>query len=184
MRHFQQIASNVETLPLTLSLARQPELWNRHDARTAGPGSFAYTDDIWVRFRAAHELVAPDSYAERFDLAWYPAWHALPHIRPIVFGLMARVEAVQLGGILLTRIPAGQQVKPHNDRGRWHPEWFTTKAYLVLETNDRCISTCADEAVVMKRGECWSFDNLREHGTDNEHGTSDRITLIISMRCE
>ena len=39
---------------------------------------------------------------------FYPAWHALPHLRPIVFGLMARLEAVQLGGVLITRVPAGK----------------------------------------------------------------------------
>jgi hypothetical protein len=183
MRHFHLLGAGIDVSGLNIGLHRQPELWNQHNARTDGPGSFTGTDDIWVRFRALNELVSPDSYSEQFDLVWYPAWHALPHLRPIVFGLMARCEAVQLGGVLITRVPGGQQVKPHNDRGRWHPEHFSTKAYVPLMTNDRCISTCEDESVVMKCGEAWLFDNLVTHSTVND-GDTDRVTLIVSMRCE
>ena len=183
MRHFQQIAANVDVLPLALELYRQPELWNAHTARTAGAGPHSAVDDIWVRFRAAEELTAAACYAEPFTPVMYPAWHALPHLRPIVFGLMARLEAVQLGGILITRVPAGQQVAPHDDRGRWHPEFFTTKVYLPLASNDHCLNTCADETVCMRVGEAWLFDNLKVHSTVNG-GDSDRITLIISLRCE
>ena len=183
MSRFVQIAANVELLPLALDLYRQPELWNQHTARTAGVGSFTDTDDIWVRFREPAELTSPASYAEPFVPVFYPAWHALPHLRPIVFGLMARVEAVQLGGILITRVPAGKQVAPHDDRGRWHPEHFRTKAYIPIATNMLCYSVCDGEQIVMKVGEAWLFDNLRTHSTVNE-GETDRITLIVSMRCE
>jgi hypothetical protein len=183
MRHFMRIASGVEVLPLMLDLYRQPELWDANRARTGGPGSFEGTSDIWIRFRDPTELVSRDSYVEPFVPVFYPAWHALPHLRPIVFGLMARLEAVALGGVLLTRVPGGQQVAPHDDRGRWHPEHYTVKAYVPLATNPQCYSTCADERVVMQVGEAWLFDNLKTHSTVND-GETDRVTLIVSMRCE
>lgn len=183
MRYFQKIASGVETLPLMLDLYRQPELWDANTARTGGAGSFEGTSDIWVRFRAPEELTSREAFAEPFTPMFYPAWHALPHLRPIVFGLMARLEAVQLGGVLLTRIPARGAVTRHNDRGRWHPTFFRTKAYLPLATNDKCISTCADESVVMQVGDAWLFDNLQDHSTEN-NGDTDRITLIVSLRVE
>jgi hypothetical protein len=183
MRNFIKIASGVEVLPLAMSLYRQPELWNQHTARTGGAGSFVGTDDIWVRFRDPSELDCREAFAEEFRCQWYPAWHALPHLRPIVFGLMSRVEAVELGGVLLTRIAPGGAVTRHNDRGRWHPEFFTTKAYIPLASNDKCISTCADESIVMGVGDAWLFDNLQDHSTEN-NGDTDRITLIVSMRCE
>jgi len=80
----------VEVLPLLLDLYRQPELWNSNRERTDGEGSFKGTDDIWVRFRAYGELTTREAFSEPFIPAFYPAWTALPHIRPIVFGLMAR----------------------------------------------------------------------------------------------
>ena len=166
-----------------LDLYRQPDLWNQHTARTGGAGSFVGTDDIWVRFRDPSELTTREAFAEAHVPIFYPAWHALPHLRPIVFGLMARVEAVQLGGILITRVPAGQQVAPHDDKGRWHSEFFQTKAYLPLMSNPQCYNTCGDERVVMQVGDAWLFDNLQIHSTVND-GETDRITLIVSMRCE
>lgn len=183
MRHFQQIAQGVDVLPLVLDIYRQPDLWNEHTERTGGAGSFEDTDDIWLRFRDPAELTSREAFAEPFVPVFYPAWYKLPHLRPIVFGLMARLEAVQLGGVLITRVPGGAQVKPHDDRGRWHPEHFATKAYLPLASNDRCYSTCVDERVVMRVGEAWLFDNLKTHSTVNE-GETDRVTLIVSMRCE
>lgn len=183
MRYFQQIAAGVEVLPLMLDLYRQPELWDRHTARTGGDGSFKGTSDIWVRFRDPSGLVSREAFAEPFHPVFYDAWHALPHLRPIVFGLMARLEAVALGGVLITRVPAGQQVAPHDDRGRWHPEYYRTKAYLPLATNPQCYSTCGNERVVMKVGEAWLFDNLETHSTVND-GETDRVTLIVSMRVE
>lgn len=183
MRHFHKIAAGVDVSPVALDLYRHPELWNAHTARTGGAGSFVGTDDIWIRFRDPAELVSHESFAEPFTPVFYPAWHALPHLRPLVFGLMARVDAVQLGGVLITRVPAGQQVAPHDDRGRWHPEFFQTKAYLPLATNPHCYSTCDAERVVMAIGDAWLFDNLKVHSTVND-GDTDRITLIVSMRCE
>lgn len=183
MRNFQLVAQNIDVLPLVLDLYRQPELWNQNNARTAGEGSFKGTDDIWCRFRCPTELTSPEAFAEPFTPVFYPAWSALPHLRPLVFSLMARLEAVQLGGILITRVPGGQQVAPHHDRGRWHPTFFATKAYIPLATNAHCYSTCEDEKIVMGVGECWLFDNLKVHSTVNE-GETDRMTLIVSMRVE
>jgi hypothetical protein len=183
MRNFCQIATNVDVLPLVLDLYRQPELWDQHNARTVSDGPFKGTNDIWLRFRDQADLVVREDYETPFIPVFYPAWDRLPHVRPIVFGLMARLEAVQLGGILVTRVPPGQQVAPHDDRGRWHPTFFTTKAYIPLATNPRCFSTCEDERVTMGVGECWLFDNLKTHSTVNE-GETDRITLIVSMRVE
>jgi hypothetical protein len=140
-------------------------------------------DDIWVRFRDPLELTDPQAFAETFNPVMYPAWHALPQLRPIVFGLMARLEAVQLGGVLITRVPPGRAVAPHDDRGRWHPEFFTTKVYVPLATNDNCYNTCMDETLVMRVGEAWTFNNLLTHSTVNDGG-ADRITLIVSMRVE
>ena len=183
MRNFQQVASGVDVLPLVLELYRQPELWNANTARTGGEGSFQGTDDIWVRFRDPAELTSAEAFAEPFIPMFLPAWYALPHLRPLVFGLMAKLEAVQLGGVLITRVPARRAVTRHNDRGRWHPEFFRTKAYIPLASNSKCVSTCADESIVMEIGSAWLFDNLQDHSTEN-NGETDRITLIVSMRCE
>ena len=88
---------------------------------------FQGTDDICVDFGDPAELTSAEAFAEPFIPVFsVSARTPLPHLRPLVFGLMAKLEAVQLGGVLITRVPGGQQVKPHDDRGRWHPESLRT----------------------------------------------------------
>jgi hypothetical protein len=183
MRHFCQVAAGVDVGPLVWALHRQPGLWNQHTARTRGDTPHLAVDDIWVRFRDPVELTDAAAFAETFSPVMYPAWHALPPLRPLIFALMARLEAVQLGGVLITRVPPGCQVAPHDDRGRWHPEFFTMKVYLPLLTNPQCYNECMDERIYMKVGDAWTFDNLLTHATVND-GATDRVTLIVSLRCE
>lgn len=183
MRHFLQVANGIDVVPLLADLHRNPALWDAHTPRTDGDSPHRAVSDIWVRFREFSELTSAAAYAEPFIPVMYPAWRALPHLRPIVFGLMARMEAVQLGGVLITRVPAGKQVAPHDDKGRWHPEFFETKLYVPLLTNPLVRNTCADETVIMAPGSAWVFDNLKVHSTVND-GETDRITLIISLRVE
>lgn len=167
------------------SLAATPELWDAHPFRTqGGPDSpFDRTSDIWVRWRAPEELTEPRSFGEPHFATWYPAWRALPSLHQIVFHLMHKVRATHLGGILITRIPAGEQVKPHSDAGGWHAEFYDTKFYLPLQTNELCVNWCEDERVVMRVGEAWRFENRVMHGLIND-GEIDRISAIICMKTE
>lgn len=170
-------------LPLTLALYRQPELWDQHTARTEGDSPHKSVSDIWVRFRDPQQLVSAESYAEMFVPMMYPAWHALPQLRPLTLSLMARLEAVQLGIVLITRVPPGCQVEPHHDRGRWAAEFFNVKVAIPLATNPDCHNTCEDERVTMRIGDVWLFENQCIHSTVND-GETDRITLLLSLRCE
>jgi hypothetical protein len=184
MRNFVQIAAGVDVLPLLFAIHRQPALWNQHTARTEGADSpHRAVDDIWCRFRDPEQLTCAASYAEPFVPVSYPAWHALPQMRGTIFSLMARLEAVQLGLVLITRVPPGAQAAPHHDRGRWAAEFFNVKVALPLATNAGCYNTCEDERVTMRVGDVWQFDNQIVHSTVND-GDSDRITLLVSLRCE
>ena len=44
-------------------------------------------------------------------------------MKPLVFDLMRLFEAESLGMVLITRIPAGGEVKPHVDVG-WHAQHY------------------------------------------------------------
>lgn len=183
MRNFLQVAANIDVLPVTLDLYRHPELWGQHPERTTADGPHRDISDIWVRFRPYEELVSPETYAQPFIPTMYPAWHALPALRPLVLSLMARLGAVQLGIILITKVPPGKQVAPHDDRGRWGASFFNTKVAIPLATNDRCFNTCEEEHVVMDLGSAWCFNNQVVHTTVND-GETDRVTLLVSMRVE
>lgn len=181
MKHFLKIAEGIDVLPLKLALQCQPELWNTINERKTFEGSsHKETSDIWVRYNDPKNLdKGYDEFTAEHDSVWYPAYYKLP-LRPIIFGLMARCEAVRLGGVLITKIPAAGKVLPHIDTG-WHPEYYNIKLYVPIQTNEYVVNIVEDEQVIMKEGECWYFDNTKIHSVDN-NGNDDRITLIICLK--
>lgn len=186
MSNLIKIGGGIDTAPAVLAIARQPGLWNRHTIRTEGEGNpHADVSDIWLRYNDIKPYKAKDDFTgfnDAHDPVWYPEWYALPQLRPIVFGLMARVEGTRLGGVMITKIPAGGRVLPHADDS-WHVRHYNTKLYVPLQTNPQCWNRVEDERVVMAPGDVWYFDNTKEHEVVNE-GEIDRMTLIVCIRCE
>lgn len=182
--NFEQINCKVYTQLLLQQVWANPQLWNQNPERKIGVDSpHSEMSDIWVRFRPKNELTSVESYAEPHTPEWYPSRRVLTEVERISLDMMALFRAVQLGGVLITKIPSGGSIKPHDDRGRWHPEFFNTKVYIPLQSNSGCINTCEDDSVNMTAGHAWTFDNLKTHSVVN-NGDTDRITLIISMRTE
>jgi hypothetical protein len=183
LKHFRLVASGLPVSALRSQILAQPELWDAHPGRTNEGSPHYGVPDIWVRYRAIEELTEPAHFGEPHFASFYPAWRALPALHPIVYGLMAREKAVYLGGILITKIPPGGEVKPHHDRGGWHAEFMNTKIYVGIQGNQQCTNYCEDESLVIRPGEAWTFNNLLTHSVVN-HGDCDRITAIVCMRRE
>jgi hypothetical protein len=181
MKNFLKIASGIDVLPVAIALQMQPELWNQHNDRKCFDGSgHKGTSDIWVRYNDPANLAQGyEKYTSEHDSVWHPAYHKLPQLRPIIFGLMARCEATRLGGVLITRIPPGGHVLPHSDSG-WHPEYYDLKVYVPILSNQHVINRVEAEHVVMAPGDAWYFNNLKEHEVIN-NGETERITLIVCM---
>jgi hypothetical protein len=178
---FHLIADAVDVVPLSLELARNEALWDSNPERRTYPGSpHAAMTDITARYMPEAEVSTARRGTEHRNVFW-PAWHALPALRPIVFGLMARVSAVELGSIIITRLPPGEAILPHSDAGSWAPEYYHCKAHLTVA--GKALVRCAEDECVFMRGTVWTFDNLLTHSVQNI-GDGDRISAIISMRCE
>jgi hypothetical protein len=184
VQHFTHIG-NVDILPLRLQIERHPELWNQNTGRTAQPGSpHSDVSDIWLRWRPQAALVKPESYNEPFtEIEWYPAMTVLPAARQILMEIMGRVGGLALGGTLITRIPSTRAVKPHSDAMSWHANYYNLKVYTTIKSNPNCVNWTAGESLVMKPGECWTFDNIKEHAVYNE-GDDDRWTMMTAIRCD
>lgn len=183
-RNFDLISTAIDVGPALAQLNAQPDLWNARPERRASLSPHRETQDIWVRWRDPAELKAPSDYGSPHFAVFWPAWHALPALRSIVFPLFHAMQATYLGGILITKIPAGCQVYPHHDRGGWHAEFMNCKIYVPLQAPDECVNWCEDEGIMMKAGEAWRFNNLLTHSVVNGSPDVDRITLIVCMRLE
>lgn len=179
MRHFQRLAEGIDVFPLLHAIQRQPVLWDQHTIRTTHPGTaHSAVSDILVRF---NDLANPEAVINDREAVEFPAWKALPQIRPILFNLMRAVEGVQLGRVIITRLPPGKTITPHVDGGA--PATFYSRYQICLQASPGNVFRVADDAFSMKAGEAWWFDNQQIHSVQN-NGSDDRIVVIIDVRVE
>lgn len=181
MRHFQRLAVNVDVGPLRHQLAAHPELWGQHGARRCDGSPHAGSADIWARYRAIDELTSPAAFGEAHRSVWYPAAAMLPAVKAIGCELMVRPQilASALGGVLLTRLPPGGEIKPHVDDG-WHARFYE-KIYVAVQNGPGAVFGWPSGEVRAEPGEVYWFRNDVPHwvvnGSDDE-----RISMIVCVR--
>ena len=186
MRNFQLIAQNIDVLPLVVAIQARPALWNAHDFRTTYTGTpHRDVDDILLRFSA------PDKTSDRNHLTgvlediepvFYPAWQELPQVRPIVFDLMRRVEAISLGRVIITRLRPGGRIAPHADTdGDYCVRDDGMRFHVALTGLPGSLYHCGDETVQMLTGTAWWFQHREVHAVENNSG-DDRVHLLVDVR--
>jgi quercetin dioxygenase-like cupin family protein len=173
----QLLESGLNVAPIYWALQQHPELWNQHTARTESPDSPHYgLDDIWARFGDPER--AKDGGAH--DSFWYPAADLLG-IKPMCLDLMRAVEGVELGGVLITRIPPGAECKPHTDPG-WHARRYDKFAVQITSAPGQRF--CFEgESLESKPGDLFFFDNQFTHWVTNPTAY-ERVTMICCIRKE
>jgi Aspartyl/Asparaginyl beta-hydroxylase len=172
-----RIHEGLEVRALRHALADNPDLWNQRTERTQAPDSPHHgLDDIWARY-GEDGTAQPDG---SFDSMWYPPALVLP-VSALVFPLMAAVFGTRLGGVLVTRIRAGQSCKPHVDEG-WHARYYQ-KFAIQIDAHESQAFHFAGHSLVTKPGDVFWFDNAFTHWVTND-GPFDRITLIACIRTE
>lgn len=178
MRNFLRLASGVNVLPVLTALAAMPELWNAHSIRTAHPASpHAQADDILVFF---NDIPAdPAQVVNDIQTRPYPAWSALPQLRPLIFDLMRLTEAVQLGRVIISRLAPGARIASHVDEGA--PATFYQRYQVALQSLPGALFRIGDERVNFASGDAYWINNCAEHEVIN-NSSDDRLALVIDMR--
>lgn len=176
MRNFLRIGVGVDVVPLLVGIYTK-DLWNKEKVRTTFDGTpHAEVDDILLRFNSLEDLSQVPDQHESIN---FPAFLQLPQARPLIFGLMARVEGERLGRVLITRLKPGKKILPHIDGGD-HAAYYE-RFHIVLQSSPGTQFRAGEEYVYMAPGEVWWFDNSVEHEVIN-NGTEDRIHLIVDIR--
>lgn len=188
MSYFLPVADRIDVAPLVAEIDAQPELWNQYRLRKDTPGSpHAEMDDIWLRNNDPDRLAdGRAAFNEPHIPIWYPAWKRLPAARPIVFGLMALVQAEMLCSVYITRIPPGGKIHPHADRG-WQPA-YCDRLYVALRSPIGSYFRCdcgsgVTETLGPSVGDVHMFDNTRPHWVDN-FSDEWKMTMIVSLRTD
>lgn len=165
-------------MPTLLALSLCPDLWNEHDLRTKHPGTVhAEADDIWLLFNRI-----PANPAEVIDdvhVIPYRGWEVLSSLRPLVLDLMRRVEGIQLGRVMVTRLKPGGRIYPHVDEGA--PAQLFDRYQIALQSLPGANFRIGDEQVNFRTGDVWWIDNRSEHEVIN-NSKDDRIVCIVDVR--
>lgn len=187
MTHFPILSENVCVAPIFDALLANPDLWNSKEGRKDLENSpHKEAPDIWLRYNDYSEFEKDrNSFNDEHIPVWYDAWNKLPQLRPVVFGLMAAFEGEMLGGVLITKVPAGKKVYPHVDDG-WHVQYYD-KFYIQIQGAKGCDFCCQEDGEIErfnpKTGQLYMFDNRKMHWVDNDSDV-DRITLIVCIRTQ
>jgi hypothetical protein len=176
MKHIRTIGFIPDTDQLRMQLIQHPTLWNRHTGRTAPPQSPHHQiDDIWARYATPGA-----NPKEPKAIEWYgEILEKLPALMPIIARIEKLINSQYLGGILITRIPAGKKVLPHIDRG-WHADFYTKYAVQIAAHPAQAFCY-ADGEHVTRPGDLYTFDNSHSHWVKNP-SDEERITLIVCAR--
>lgn len=187
MKYLRQLVTGVEVEPIVAELAAHPELWNANRLRTTlygGPHNDV--SDIWVRYRCLDELDASrdpqaiaDFVGQPHESVWYPAIDVLPTLRQLIFEVARYFDVERLGGVLITRIPAGSEVSPHVDHG-WHARYYE-KIALQIKSAPGQAFCFEDGEFECEPGTLYAFDNSHSHWVTNK-SQQERITCIICVR--
>ncbi len=158
-------------------------LWNTHRLRTTEGGPHRHVDDIWVRCLNWSVMQSnPEAFNSKHFSSWYPvADGRLAYAKLVVDGIFRNARGIELGGVLITRIPAGCCVLPHRDEG-WHARYYEKFAFQI-QAND-LQEFCFDRTrLVTRPGDIFTFDNQYSHWVTNP-SSEDRITMIVCVRRE
>jgi len=162
-----------------------PEAWDTYKGRTDRYGTpHGGVSDIWVRYNALRNLT--DDWAAfhgEHVSEWYPVVADIPAAWSLARKVKRMVGASTLGGVLITRIPPGGEVKAHVDRG-WHAEHYRKFGVQIRGDADQVFwFRDGDKAEELRPvdGDVYEFDNSVTHGVRNE-STRERITLIVCCK--
>ncbi len=176
MKHFLRVGE-IDPFPLLHALSDKPELWDQNSLRTTHPLSpHKEVSDIWLFFNRQEEAGAVINDIQTHA---FPAWLELPQVRPIIFDLMRRVEGIQLGRLLITRLAPGRKIPPHVDEGA--PVEFYSRYQIAIQSLPGVVFKIGDESMNFRSGEVWKIDNSVEHSVTN-NSADDRIVLIADIR--
>jgi len=179
----RKIDLTVDIEPLRESLNVHSDLFGQYRQRGLEPTSPHYQmRDIWVRFNDIKPYLASGDFtgfSGEHDSVWYDCLEKIPEVLEPVFSVMAKVQGERLGGVLITKLLAGGEIKPHKDKG-WHASYYE-KYYIPIKNKAGASFYFHDGVIEPSDGEVYWFNNSNYHWVKNETD-SERIAMIICIK--
>lgn len=182
MKNFQYMGKiNPDTLiAINHQIFQNPDLWDENTLRTKHPGTaHSEVSDIWLWFNQLPKEGETKKVINDKVVVPYRGWDVLTALRNPIFGLMHQVQAVRLGRVIVTKLPAGKQIDPHTDGGA--PATFFKRYQIAIQCLPGNIFQIENEQVGFESGDVWAINNRAEHSVVN-NSQDDRIVCIVDLR--
>lgn len=177
MTPIRSLGALFDVRELVAQIEATASVWNRYTTRLYAAHS--KVSDIWVRYNAWENFTDRATFNGPHESVWYPVVSDIPAVKPLVLDVMRCVEGERLGGVLITKIPPGEQVAPHRDGG-WHATYYEKFAVQLASAEGQAF--CFEDARLSAApGELYTFDNSQTHWVENNSSEA-RMTLIICIR--
>lgn len=179
MKNFELLKSGIEVSGFSEILNKHPTLWNMETGRQDYPGS-AHRETKCIILRGP-KIKTQEGLQGNHGVINYP--YMVPFYKPVISFLEIIKDmglgSVDVGMIMLTKLPPGGQIYMHVDEGAYAENY--QRYHLVIQSGGEDSFQCEDEIVEMQTGELWRFNHKGRHGCVND-GTEDRIHLIIDLK--
>lgn len=173
---FNRIIKGLDISKAAKELSINSHLFGEIGARKNASEVHSQMDDIWLRFGDIPKDGDYSKITNEHDSIWLKH---LPECRNVCFKIMTAVDGERLGGVLITRLPAGGKILPHTDSG-WHAEYYDK--YYVPIKNKKGAVFCFDDGVIDPcLGDVWAFNNSYAHWVDN-NSDQERIAMIACVK--
>ena len=179
MNPYSKIHKGLDASCALSELESNAHLFGGFNARKNASNIHAQMDDIWLRYGDISSMVESGDYsgiAKEHDSIWL---QDLPECKKLCFKVMTLVDGERLGGVLITKLPAGGRVLPHTDSG-WHAEYYD-KYYIPIKNEEGSMFCFDSGSINPDNGDVWAFDNSYNHWVEN-NSNEDRIAMIICIK--
>lgn len=176
-KKIELLARGMQVNHILWALQKNPQIWDTNNARTGYVQSPHYQlHDVWVRYAPDMNYVGDGSCEH--DIQWLIDEDTLP-VRGLIDDIMQMVGGKELGGVLITRIPAGKTCLPHVDVG-WHAENFEKIGVQIQSAPNQKFCFESEELETVA-GDVFWFDNRYLHWVTNPT-PYDRVTMIFGFK--
>jgi len=179
----RKIDLTVNIEPLKKALNKHADLFGEYPQRGESETSPHHEmTDIWVRYNNIKPFLASgdfSGFSDEHDSIWYDCVKQIPEVFEPVFKVMTAVDGERLGGVLITKLPPGGEIKPHYDNG-WHAAYYD-KYYIPIQNKKGASFYFHDGVIEPQEGEVYWFDNSNFHWVKNETNI-ERIAMIVCIK--
>lgn len=182
MPSFSRVCDNLDVSSVVEELAANDSLFGEVSIRKDHPNSpHVEMTDIWLRYKSLTSMIESGDYSTLTDEHESLWLQDLPESKKLCNKVLALVGGERLGGVFITKLPAGGKIKPHIDGG-WHAAYYD-KYYIPIKNEEGSIFGFADGNIEAKAGDLWKFDNSITHWVNN-NSDSERIAMVVCIRGE